>query len=629
MPRSITRVFVALAVVAAAFFVPVRMAWSAPQTRLVMLNRAAGPGGEGVPFPASHVGLRWSGDDHAVVQVRWVVDGVWRAWEDVTVSHDLEDRRHQLVYSGLVRADGASRLEARVVSGNARSIKVVAIDAERGPRHLVRAAPAVAGAIIGSPRVPQPAVISRAEWGADESLRAQSGQLFAPVTKLIVHHTATMNDDPDPAATIRAIYAFHTQTRGWDDIGYNFLIDAQGRVYEGRFARNYAYGETPTGEDEAGNGVVGAHAEGVNKGSAGVALLGDFTSSGPTSPAFDALKTTLAWEVDRHDIDPTGSSPYTKSDGSIVTFPNVAGHRDTRSTDCPGDTLYARLPELRAGLPRPAPGSPGSAAPLMRTLPVGYWVAARDGKVRPFGDAPFFGDVASLALNSPLQGIASTPARSGPPSGYWLLGGDGGIFAFGAAGFFGSTGAIRLNQPVVGMAPTPTGRGYWLVARDGGIFAFGDARFFGSTGAIRLNKPVVGMAATRSGNGYWLVASDGGIFAFGDARFGGSTGSITLNSPIVGMDPAPEGGYWLVARDGGLFAFGVPFFGSIPGLRLSTYAGSVAMGASPSGGGYYILGSDGGIFSFGDARFFGAQPGLTGRSAAADLALAATLVPAS
>ena len=585
MIRSTTRLLVALAIVAAIVAVPVRMAWSAPQTRLVMLAGADDAGGEEVPFPASHVGLRWSGDENAVVQVRWAVDGTWRPWEDVTVAHDLEDRRRRLVYSGLVRTDGASKLQTRVVSGQARSVKVVAIDTENGDRRLVRAEPPPAAASITAPRVAQPAVVTRAQWGADELLRAAGPPAVAPVAKLIVHHTATTNNDPDPAATIRAIYAFHTQTRGWDDIGYNFLVDARGRVYEGRFARTYAPGEVPTGEDVDGNAVIGAHAEGVNTGSVGIALLGDFTAASPTSASVDGLKAMLAWETDRHDLDPTASSPYTRvADGSVVTFPNIAGHRDTRATDCPGDSLYSRLPEIRAAMPRPLPRSPAGAQ--ARTVAVGYWTAGRDGAVRGFGNAPLYGDVATLRLNSPLQAMAATPPRSGAPSGYWLLGGDGGIFAFGDAGFFGSTGAIRLNQPVVGMAPTPTGRGYWLVASDGGIFAFGDARFLGSTGAIRLN------------------------------------------SPIVGMDVASRGGYWLVARDGGVFAFGAPFLGSVPGLRLPSYAGSVSLAGSPGGAGYQVLGSDGGVFSFGDAVFFGAHPGLTGASAAADMALATVVVPA-
>ncbi|MDQ1395321.1 MAG: immune inhibitor, partial [Acidimicrobiaceae bacterium] len=118
--------------------------------------------------------------------------------------------------------------------------------------------------------------------------------------------------------------------------------------------------------------------------------------------------------------------------------------------------------------------------------------------------------------------------------GYRMAASDGGIFTFGNAPFLGSMGGTPLNKPVVGMAPTPSCHGYWLVASDGGIFSFGDATFSGSTGNIPLNKPIVGMAATPTGKGYWLVASDGGIFAFGDAAFLGSMGGTPLNKPVVG-----------------------------------------------------------------------------------------------
>src|SRR5207253_2037642 len=129
----------------------------------------------------------------------------------------------------------------------------------------------------------EPPVVTRAQWGADESIR-KNNQKYAPITKLFVHHTVTSPDgpDPDPAATVRAIYAYHVQGNGWDDIGYNFLIDAQGRVYEGRWARDYAPGETPTGEDLNENGVVGAHVLNHNIGSAGIAMLGDFSNGEPT-----------------------------------------------------------------------------------------------------------------------------------------------------------------------------------------------------------------------------------------------------------------------------------------------------------------------------------------------------------
>ena len=135
--------------------------------------------------------------------------------------------------------------------------------------------------------------------------------------------------------------------------------------------------------------------------------------------------------------------------------------------------------------------------------------------------------------------------------GYWLAASDGGVFAYGNAPFlgsmvFGALGAIKLNSPVVGIAPTPSGLGYWMVAADGGIFAFGDARFFGSMGGKPLNQPISAMAATPSGQGYWLVAKDGGVFSFGDARFFGSfTGPRTGGAAAVAMASALSGhGYW-------------------------------------------------------------------------------------
>ena len=234
----------------------------------------------------------------------------------------------------------------------------------------------------------------------------------------------------------------------------------------------------------------------------------------------------------------------------------------------------------------------------------GYWVVAPDGGVFSFGEAKFYGSTGGTRLNSPILGMATTPAGAG----YWLVAADGGIFSYGDAKFHGSTGGIKLNKPVVGMASTGGAEGYWLVASDGGLFAFGDARFYGSTGGIKLNKPVVGMAPTPSGEGYWLVASDGGIFAFGDAQFYGSTGGIRLNQPVVGMASTPTGeGYWLLGADGGLFSFGdAGFFGSLPGSRISGPA--VAMRPTRTGGGYLIVTATGAVVSYGDAPVLGGVP---------------------
>jgi hypothetical protein len=201
----------------------------------------------------------------------------------------------------------------------------------------------------------QPAVISRAGWGADESLRFDSTgkeiwpPAFYPVQKVIVHHTATQNGDPDPAATIRSIYYYHAVTQGWGDIGYNFLIDEAGNVYEGRHSRQYAPGESPTGQDLSGNGVTAAHAQGYNSGTVGIALLGTLTNQDATPAARSALERLIAWIDSRHGIDPQGSALYTNPvSGLQATFPNIAGHRDVAATECPGGSFYATLPTIRS-----------------------------------------------------------------------------------------------------------------------------------------------------------------------------------------------------------------------------------------------------------------------------------------
>jgi hypothetical protein len=157
--------------------------------------------------------------------------------------------------------------------------------------------------------VVQPTVIPRSGWGADESLRFDATgkeiwpPAFYPVQKVIVHHTATQNNDPDPAATIRSIYQYHAVTQGWGDIGYNFLIDEAGRVYEGRYSRQYAPGESPTGEDLSGNGVTAAHTQGYNSGTVGIALLGTLTNQDATPAARSALENLIAWIDETHGID--------------------------------------------------------------------------------------------------------------------------------------------------------------------------------------------------------------------------------------------------------------------------------------------------------------------------------------
>ena len=197
-----------------------------------------------------------------------------------------------------------------------------------------------------------PPIVPRLSWGADESIR-RGPPTYAPDARFsIVHHTAGRNDysRSEAAAIVKGIQLYHVQGNGWNDIGYNFLVDRFGTVYEGRFG----------GIDR---NVVGAHAQGFNTGSVGVALIGTYGSAQPSKAAQDAIARLLAWRLDLAHVDPTsfltfisgGSERY--ASGIPVVLSAVSGHRDTGFTECPGDALYGRLGSLAAsaraaGLPK-------------------------------------------------------------------------------------------------------------------------------------------------------------------------------------------------------------------------------------------------------------------------------------
>jgi hypothetical protein len=633
-PKASLRSLVAVIVLAAAGFgLPARaLGGDAPGSRLAVLPVKAEVR---LPFPATHVGLRWRGSEAAPVEVRWRTADGWGPWAAPPIWDDAGDPDQSLVATGLVRPPAGTIALAVRAGAGATQVEAVAIDAGPNPRPLPP--PPVRLHTAGGGPPPQPPVISRHDWGANEGMRKGHPE-FAAISKLLVHHTVTANDDPDPAQTVRAIYAYHTRGNGWNDIGYNFLVDQQGRVYEGRFARAYRAGEAPTGEDEGGRGVIGAHAKAVNPGTAGVAMLGDYSGGyQPPGPAVDSLVRLLAWKAARHDIDPKGTSPFTAVDGSRRTFPNIAGHRDVGDTGCPGGRLYERLPEIRQrvadtiGAPAPPP-PPAPLPPPAPPVPVpefpGFWSATADGVVRAFGDARPAGDLAGKKLGGPVVSLAATPGGQG----YWMVGADGGVFAFGDAPFLGAP-AGKLHSAAVHLEPTPTGKGYWVLSAGGEVVPFGDAVFLGQTFPLPL--AAVALATTPSGKGYWLATADARVLAFGDAVVHSVTGgpltdtasaaatgavgtgparpSTASAAPTVAIAASPDGkGYWLLARDGGVFSFGVPFHGSVPDRQ--PYAKAVELRATDSGAGYYVAGADGAVFAFGDADTRRERPAGRGES---------------
>jgi hypothetical protein len=159
-----------------------------------------------------------------------------------------------------------------------------------------------------------------------------------------VHHTVTANDygPEDSAAIVLGIARFHRDGNGWNDIGYNFLVDKYGQMFEGRAG----------GIDQP---VVGAHTQGWNSFSTGVACLGDFTSVAQSPQGMDALARVIGWKLSLHGVPTQGPVTLTSIGGAanrypagtVVTFERISGHRDGNTTSCPGDVLYTQLPALR------------------------------------------------------------------------------------------------------------------------------------------------------------------------------------------------------------------------------------------------------------------------------------------
>ncbi|CAL9566888.1 hypothetical protein SUDANB15_04721 [Streptomyces sp. enrichment culture] len=196
-----------------------------------------------------------------------------------------------------------------------------------------------------SPAAPAtPAIVSRADWGADESLVTDPPSYLDEVDAVFVHHTAGTNDYDcaESPAIVRAILTYHVKTNGWSDIGYNFFVDKCGTVFEGRAG----------GVDKP---VRGAHTYGFNGYSSGISLLGDYENGGtPTAAAKQAIADLSAWKLGLHGVDPEAKVTLTAAGdtgvyrtGEKAVLNTVSGHRDGYATLCPGATLYSALPEIR------------------------------------------------------------------------------------------------------------------------------------------------------------------------------------------------------------------------------------------------------------------------------------------
>ncbi|MGW2825697.1 N-acetylmuramoyl-L-alanine amidase [Streptomyces sp. NPDC001443] len=211
---------------------------------------------------------------------------------------------------------------------------------------------ASASATAGPPSsVPQPPVVSRAAWGADETLNTESPEYGTTVKAVFVHHTAQTNtySCADSPAIVRGLRAMHLN-QGWKDIGYNFVVDKCGTIFEGRKG----------GIDRP---VIGAQAEGFNTNTTGIAVIGTYTDVDAPAAAKTAIARLAAWKLGQYGVDPLGKVTLTagKANGKFALgqsadFNRISGHRDAYATECPGTVLYSRLPTVRTWAAGPVAG---------------------------------------------------------------------------------------------------------------------------------------------------------------------------------------------------------------------------------------------------------------------------------
>lgn len=337
------------------------------------------------PFGATHIGLHWKeklADENLITAyIRTSSDGEnFGEWIKTTVEIDegRDDKKNEEVFAALVGTEKTSFAQAKIefiprkgISPKLKNLTFTFINSGEESKQITKKlsfAPSSTAegvdTVKTSPNGQNIAVISREDWGADESYRlTRKGaeewpRSYHGTRKLVVHHTAgassngVTNLDANKA-TVRAIYYYHAVTQDWGDIGYNALVDAEGNIYEGRYG---THGTSPIRTAPSANQIMeldveAGHTSGYNSGSFGVSAMGDFTSFDIPSAQLAGVKNVLAYVADSRGIDALGSSDFRRYNGTWhLNLNNIIGHRDAVATACPGDQFYPLMGNIKTSV---------------------------------------------------------------------------------------------------------------------------------------------------------------------------------------------------------------------------------------------------------------------------------------
>jgi hypothetical protein len=317
-----------------------------------------------LPWRANAVGVSFADKDArgARFALRAHTATGWSAWEAIDPADNLPDAGREKhaskrtvtdpVWIGSADAIGVTVTAGRAPVHDVRVDVVNTLGDARPATLLTKAGRALRSFFTMQPAVPAanamtstPRIIRRAQWGANESWRRANPEYVSTIKMVFIHHTDSGNSysRSQSAAVVRSIYHYHVFSRGWNDIGYNFLVDRYGQIFEGRYG----------GIDKA---VIGAHTLGFNTYSTGISLIGNYASTAPTYAMLKSLAYVTAWKMDVHHIPPTGTVAMTSNGnpkyarGRVVAMNRISGHRNAYPTACPGNAAYAKLPWLRSAV---------------------------------------------------------------------------------------------------------------------------------------------------------------------------------------------------------------------------------------------------------------------------------------
>ncbi len=478
-------------------------------TREVPLGQTRSLAAAGAVPRFNLVGLHWRGGGSVAFRTR-AVDGSWSGWraaapEDEDAPDPWTSERSAPGWRvGNPYWTGASDAIEYRIRGRVSRLRAHFVWSPVGsePQRTLSLAAA-------------PAIVPRAGWGANELIKRAPPSYAPQVQHAIVHHTAGSNSytRAESAAIVRGIQTYHVRGNGWNDIGYNFLVDRFGQVFEGRFG----------GIERA---VVGAHAEGFNTGSAGVAVMGNYNATQISAAARAALVQTLAWRLDLAHVDPLrtlsvvsgGNGRFQR--GIPVLLRGIVGHRDTGFTTCPGNVLYSQLGALAAevavsGAPKlfspAAQGIVGSQVRVTARLSVAlpWTVTINDAQRRPVATGSGSGSVVDWTWDA-------TRAPAGAYT-YVIAAGPTVRPAMGTVG--AAAVAVRLTQARA--APR-------IVSPNG------DGRDDSAAISYRLNAPALVTATLVDRNGRSLAT------LFSEPRGAGAHGFVFTGERI------PDGAYRIV-----------------------------------------------------------------------------------